>query len=358
MGQTASDFMQDGAPVAELYRLINSSFYGTYEYDKHDYGEGGIWVGDGQEPAERQKWGLNLSKVPVRKGVWGSRLTDVQNHALYHVVSNALENKSTLSEFFSKKESGAQEDRALKNISNAWRDEFALNDPVDGNIRDRMRTAEWRITMSYYALYKATSALMRSKFSDKKDGGSDHGGMWRYHMTEVMDELGNSLYAYPFMFFPRETGPHSNKWFDWTVPYPMNDENWEAQKETMENNAKNALSSIYQKAREKINWQDGAPTMVTFYDLLLHLRYWANYQDGGIFSRLYGEGYRKFIDECLRLITFVGMAIAEVGLIFSLGFRRFSIGYLRYSRSCREGVEDGVNLIKRRMNVYGQAFSA
>ena len=172
-----------------------------------------------------------------------------------------------------------------------------------------------------------------------------------------MDELGNSLYAYPFMFFPRNSGPHSSKWFDWTVPYPMIDENWESQRETMATSAKNALSSIYSKARDDINWEDGKPVLVTFYDLLLQLRHWANYQEGGIFSRLYGDGYQQFIDEGLRLITFIGMAIAEVGLIYSLGFGRFYSQYKRYARSCREGVEEGIEFIERRMSVYEQAFS-
>lgn len=171
-----------------------------------------------------------------------------------------------------------------------------------------------------------------------------------------MDELGNTLYPYQFMFFPRDFGPHSSKWFDWTVPYPMIDEKWESQREVMATNAKNALSSVYSKARESINWEDGKPVLVTFYDLLLQLRHCANYQEGCIFSRLYGDGYRQFIDEGLCLIIFTGMAIAEVGLIYSLGFGRFYSQYKQYACSCREGVEEGMRLIERRMNVYEQAF--
>lgn len=51
------------------------------------------------------------------------------------------------------------------------------------------------------------------------------------------------------------------------------------------------------------------------------------------------------------------MTIAEVGLIYSVGFGRFYDQYQRYYRSCREGVEEGLELIERRMNVYEQAFS-
>ena len=111
---------------------------------------------------------MNLDKVNDNHDAWGSNLSDVQNHALYHVVANSQENEQELNQFFSDKESGAQPNKAMKNISNAWRDEFALNDPIDGDVRDRMRTAEWRITMAYYSIYKATSALMRSKLSNKK----------------------------------------------------------------------------------------------------------------------------------------------------------------------------------------------
>ena len=42
MSQTPSGFMKEGAPIARLFRRINRSFYRTYEFDKHDYAEGGI----------------------------------------------------------------------------------------------------------------------------------------------------------------------------------------------------------------------------------------------------------------------------------------------------------------------------
>lgn len=354
MVNSSTEFMQEGEPVARLLENINRSFYDVYEWDKHDYSEGsGFLYHNEVDPAPREVWDLDLTKRKENYGIWGSSLEDIQNHVLFHVVNNSIENSSELQQFFSEKDAEHQKELAVKNITNAWRDEFALNDPIDGDAKDRMRVAEWRITMAYYAVYKATSAMIRSKCFSKKDGGSEHSGMWSFHMQKFMDELGNSLYAYPFMFFPRDSGPHHTKWFDWVVSYPIQDEFKADQREVMKEAAVNRLSAIHSKA---LNIWGEDETFVTFYDLLLKLRQWASYEKGGIFSRLYGEGLRKFIDEALRLITFVGMTIAEVGLIFSIGISEFNRIYTDYKRSCEEGVEDGSALIDRRMDVYSQAF--
>lgn len=92
--------MEEGAPVAQLFRRINSSFYETYEFDNHDYSEGGIWVNDDQSPAARERWGLNLNRINNTNDTWSSRLSDIQNHALYHVVANAQEDEGELNHFF------------------------------------------------------------------------------------------------------------------------------------------------------------------------------------------------------------------------------------------------------------------
>lgn len=346
--------MQEAVPVAKLLRSINRSFYNAYEFDKQDYAEGAYGISDG-EGASREKWGLDLSKKKAFYGTWGKSLTDIQNHVLYHVVSNALEHEQELDDFFEEVRPISQIRQMRDNLSNAWRDEFALNDPISGSAEDRMRTTEWRISMAYYAVFKSHSALMRTQFDEIREGSS-HSGMWRKHRSEFMEELGNKLYAFPFMFFPRDSGPHSSKWFDWTVPYPIQDEFYEDQQDTLMDNAKNSLSSIHSKATE-IAWEDDQH-LITFYDLLLMLRHWANYQNGGIFSRLYGEGYMKSIDEALRLITFTGMTIAEVGIIMARGLDELEFGYNWYRQSCDEGVSDALHLIERRMNVYQQAFNS
>jgi hypothetical protein len=351
MPQDARSFQREAAPVAELLCSVNDSFYETYEFNKDWYREGGHKAkGSG---AFRQKWGLDLSKVEMSREsgkhrlTWGGDLVEVQNHILYYIVSNSIENEPTLNDFFDYEV--VNRERVTRNITNAWRDEFALNDPVNGSPKERMRIAEWRIIMCYYAVYKSISALMRTRFDDSWS----HSDMWMKHMNKFVDELKGDLYAYPFMFFPRNSGPHSTKWFDWTVPYPIQDHLRSEEQATLQENAERCLSSIHSDIR-KI-----APngTFVTFYDLLHHLRTWANYQHGGIFSRLYGEGYIQMTDEALRLITFTGMTIAEVGLIQALGLDYIKSEYKSYQESCEAGkVPDAAHFIDRRMHVYEQAF--
>lgn len=354
MVHSAKEFMQEAVPVAKLLRSINRGFYGAYEFDKHDYAEGAFGIADG-EGASREKWGLDLSKKKETYGVWGTSVTDVQNHVLYHVVSNALKHEQELDSFFEDERPMSQIQKVRDNLSNAWRDEFALNDPIDGSAEDRMRTTEWRISMAYYAIFKSHSALMRTQF-DEIGSESSHSRMWANHRSEFMEILGNKLYAFPFMFFPRDSGPHSSKWFDWTVPYPIQDEFYEDQLETLQDKVKGSLSSIYSKATE-IAWREDQ-YFITFYDLLLVLRHWASYENGGIFSRFYGEKYIKSIDEALRLITFTGMTIAEVGVIMARGLDVVKFEYDWYRESCDAGISDALHLIKRRMNIYQQAFSS
>lgn len=354
MVHSAREFMQEADPVAELLRSINSSFYGTYEYDKHDYAEGAVGILEG-EGAPREKWGLDLSKKKVSSGTWGASLSDIQNHILYHVVSNALLHEQELDDFFEDIRPHSETRKVKRNLANAWRDEFALNDPINGSAKDRMRTTEWRITMAYYAVFKSHSALMRTQFDEIREGSS-HSGMWRKHRSEFMEKLGNKLYAFPFMLFPRDSGPHSSKWFDWTIPYPIQDESYEYQQDILQGEAEDSLSTIHSKATE-IASEDDLP-LITFYDLLLMLRHWANYQNGGIFSRLYGEGYIKSIDEALRLVTFTGMTIAEVGIIMARGLDDVEFEYDWYRQSCEAGVSDALSLIERRMDVYQQAFDS
>lgn len=96
----------------------------------------------------------------------------------------------------------------------------------------------------------------------------------------------------------------------------------------------------------------------TFFDLLLDLRHWANYHRGGIFSRLYGGGFQFAIDEGLRLLTFTGLTIAEVGLIYALGYETVEKEFLGYQRSAEAGIGESARLVDRRFQVYRRAFSS
>lgn len=346
--------MEMAVPVGEFFRAVNSGYELAYEWDRHDYAEGGIRVGEG-EGAVREKWGIDLSRVRNRYG-WGDSLSNIQEHVLFHIVSNSKKHSDRLSDYFSDDITGEQHREVARNLSNAWRDEFALNDPLDGGVDDRMRTAEWRIVKCYYSVFKAVSALMRSEFDEiRNDAGDAHSGLWIKHRQELMTELGHRLYAFPFMFFPEATtGQHADNWFDWTVPYPIPDDEYERQERILQDNARSQLSIYHSKLRE-IDWGEDS-VLNTFYDGLLLLRHWANYQHGGVFSRLYGDGYKQAIDEGLRLLSFTGMAIAEVGLIHSLGWQRFRAMYQSFSANSYAGINDSSDMVRRRVEVYMQAF--
>jgi hypothetical protein len=103
-------------------------------------------------------------------------------------------------------------------------------------------------------------------------------------------------------------------------------------------------------------YRDSDDPCPTFFDLLLNLRHWANYHRGGVFSRLYGPGLRFAIDEGLRLLTFTGLAIAEVGLIQSLGYETVEEEFRAYEQSSKEGVQDSSHFAARRFAVYEQTF--
>jgi hypothetical protein len=345
------EFYKYGKPVGKLFQALSTSFFDTYEYGR-PFGEGV----EGECPSDfpESRWGLEFRRVTHNTPVWGDEcLRTVKGHVLYHIVSNAKSNESELESYFNKSSAGDQE-QALRNLSNAWRDEFAVNDPIDGEPADRMRTAEWRISMAYYAIYKAFSALMRTKFEDiHADGrGGTHVRMWKKHRWKMLDELQDSLYVYPFMYFPN--GEFSDQWFDWSVPYP----NWDGRSSEigskLNENARDSLSEIY-RYRQSFRENPDTPCP-TFFDLLLNLRHWANYHRGGVFSRLYGSGLRFAIDEGLRLTTFTGLAIAEVGLIHSLGYETVEEEYHAFEQSSKKGVEDSSHYPARRFEVYEQVL--
>lgn len=362
MPYSASDFMCRGAPVGDFCRLLNDSFEAAYESNRDEYGPRVSKYGFATAPRER--WGLDLSRVRCSGSTWAEALPEVQDHVLYHVVRNAIDNSSRLGDFFPGDVAEERRDDVARNLSNAWRDEFALNDPVDADARGRMRTTEWRIAMCYYAVFKAQSALMHCAFEDiRADGGEgSHARMWIKHRREVMTPLGNSLYAFPFMYFPQATtGEHASNWFDWTVPYPVPDGTHEKQqdvqdhREMLRENAREALQSLYEQLQE-FEWTNEAG-LNTFYDALLMLRQWANYQHGGVFGRLYGTGYVQAIDEALRLVTFAGLAIAEVGVVAALGWDRFSEVWEVFATNASAGLADSSAVAARRVDVYRRAFS-
>lgn len=346
------EFYKYGKPVGKLFQTLSTSFFDTYEQGR-PFGEG---VGrDRPTDFPDSRWGLEFRRVEHNTPVWGDEcLQTVQDHVLYYIVANAKSNEAELQSYFGDTEQ-VDHEQALRNLSNAWRDEFAVNDPIEGTAKERMRTAEWRISMTYYAIYKAFSALMRSNFNEihATGRGGTHMRMWKKHRLEMLDELNDSLYVYPFMYFPN--GDFGDRWFDWSTPYPT----WQGQNPDIDSqlneNARTALSEIY-SYRQSFYEKPETPCP-TFFDLLLNLRHWANYHRGGVFSRLYGSGLRFAIDEGLRLTTFTGLTIAEIGLIHSLGYETVKGEFEAFEQSSRVGVKESSSLPHRRFNIYDEVFS-
>lgn len=353
-------YQKEAKPVAELMKTINGGYRVAYEFDKDDFREGNRFLEEGMG-SPREKWDIDLSKVaPITTGGhlhWGDNLENIRKHVLFHIVSQAIEYSEELEEFFQSRDldRDVHFEQAFTNLTNAWRDEYALNSPFESTPESRTKTAEWRIVQCYYSIYKATSALLRSKFEEIRNGGGTHSGLWKYHRENCIEELKTMLYAFPFHYFPVEENPRSHDAFDWVVPYPIHEDLYEEQAEKQARYANESLSSIYESAKEIPYFED--KNLFTFYDLLQWLREWAQYRQGGIFSRLYGETHIKALDHALRLISYTGVAIAEVALISSFGMDDFEKVFREYEESCSEGnVLDSLRLVSERFEVYEQAF--
>ncbi|WP_157078404.1 hypothetical protein [Halalkalicoccus paucihalophilus] len=162
--------MKQAAPFGDLCGELNKSLYDVYEDGK--------WVYKSNRYQSSEKDCMNdlmidLSKVKCYGYAWEDNLEDIQSHILYHIIQNASSNKSALNDFFSRY-SGDLES-IERNLTNGWRDEFALNDPIGKDEGERMKTVEWRITMCYYSIFKAQSALMHCRFNKIREnakGGS------------------------------------------------------------------------------------------------------------------------------------------------------------------------------------------
>jgi len=355
-------YKQEAEPVAELMKLINDGYRVAYEFDKDDYREGNPFIEEGKG-APREKWGIDLSKIaPNTTGGhlhWGNKIEQLREHILYFVVSQAVENQKELQTFFRDREEDLQDHyrNAYRNLTNAWRDEYALASPIGASSEERTNVAEWKIIQAYYCVYKATSALLRCKYSNiRTSRGGSHTSMWEFHRINSMDTLESKLYAFPFLYFPNDDNPRSNDYFNWIVPYPINEEFEIDQANTQDKYVENSLSNIYEKAKQIPYFEN--KNMITFYDLLQWLREWAQYQRGGIFSRLYGTTHIKAIDDALRLVAYTGIAIAEVAFICSFGLHKFYYIYKQYRESCEAGnVLDSQYFVSNRYDVYSNALS-
>lgn len=354
-------YKEEAEPIIDLLKSINNGYSLTYEYDRHNFCEDNPYLEDGKG-ATRSEWGIDLSRVdPIKKGghlYWGDNHEHIRKHVLYHVTAQAIKYRDELQDFLRDRELDRKEHftEAFRNLTNSWRDEYALNCPQFDSEEVRAQTAEWRIIQMYYAVFKSTSAIMRSKFENiRKDGKGKHASLWETHRRKCMDELQTKLYPFPFMYFPVADNPQRRDAFSWEIPYPIHEDFYEDQKERQDGYAQDMLESIYESS-QKSSYIQGK-TLFTFYDLLKGLREWAQYQQGGIFSRLYGETHIKALDHALRLIAYTALTVAEVALICSFGFNEFENIYSEYKQSCEEGqASDSLYLVYERYEVYRKVF--
>jgi len=357
MSHTARRFAEQAVPVGQFFKTIANGYYWAYEYERDQ----NMGLDNSVAPSseinsdEQSVWGLNLAEVSN-----DSDVEQLKEHIIYATLESAVEDRDQLLGFF-RNRSGSDRiyaKNAFRNLTNAWRDEYCLSDPVDAGPEERMKTAEWRITMCYYALYKSASAIIRTK--DDSDLSNSHQATLRKHSNQFMSSRAYGLYGYPFNF-----APSSGQFFDFRKPFSyfidVEDEEWMSEirgqrEEKYANHYKRQMNAVYSKAKNISTWDNGRDTS-TFYHVFKLLREWANYEHGGIFSRLYGPGYIKFIDRAIRLLAYSAISTAEVALICAFGIDKFGRELRYYQESCEKGVSEGAAHVAGRYEIYQRALS-
>lgn len=357
MSHTARRFANEAIPVGQFMKTLSEGFYWAYEYRRDQYmGVENAAAPDSQIDTDHQSvWGLNLAEATNK-----SDTERLKEHVLYATVAQAVDNRGQLLQFF-RSRSGSDrlyEKKTFRNLTNAWRDEYCLSSPVDAEPEDRMKTAEWRITMCYYALYKAASAIVHTK--DSSDLSNSHVRTLNMHANQFLSSRARCLYGYPLNF-----DPSSGDFFDFRLPCPqhigIDKEEWqeellEDRKESYADHNERLMSALYNKAQNISTWDTDRETS-TFFHVFKLLREWANYGHGGIFSRLYGPGYIKFIDRAIQLLTYSAISTAEVATICAFGFDRFERELRYYREACEEGISDGSLHVDERFEIYKRALN-
>lgn len=352
MSHTARRFAQQAIPVGQFMKTLSDGFYWAYENKRDQYmGVENAVASSSDIDADNQTvWGLNLVEA-TNKG----DIERLKQHIIYATVAQAVDNRGQLLQFF-RGRSGSDriyEEKAFRNLTNAWRDEYCLSAPVDAEPEERMKTAEWRITMCYYALYKSASAIVHTK--DSSDLSNSHVRTLNIHANQFLSSRARCLYGYPFNY-----NPSSGDFFDFRLPFPhyigVEDEEWKEQlrqerEESYADHNERLMTALYSKAKNISTWDADRETS-TFFHVFKLLREWANYGHGGIFSRLYGPGYIKFIDRAIQLLTYSAVSTAEVSIICAFGLDRFERELRYYREACEEGISDSSVHVDERFEVY------
>lgn len=356
MSSSRDRFVREGIPVGEFFKEVANQFYWAYEFNRNQ------WQEIEGSPAED-------SEIDINEGnIWGLEMTEVtdslpensigrlEDHVLYAVVEQALRNRGRLMTYLRDRSDGEEEcaEAAFRNLSNAWRDEYALNQPFDFDAEDRMKTAEWRISKCYYSLYKSLSAIEHTKLGSRLEGS--HTKVLNIHETRFIRSKVGDLYVFPFNFYDITSSKKHTTTYP--VPYPIDDSAGIDEGEII-SRYNETLDYIFKRFDEKIDdIENGASpsTIRSFYHVMKFFREWANYEHGGIFSRLYGEGYRKYMDTALRLMSFTAMTISEVALIASFGFDKYRSELELYEEASKVGIQRSSKLPSERCEVYRRAL--
>lgn len=356
--------MQEAEPVGELFRNLYDGFYWHYNgyRDQRQNVENSPASDEYINEGDRHVWGLDLTEPP------GTDAGDVEHHKeqiLYAVVSAAVDNREQLMNALRGNRDDPDEcaSEALRNLSNAWRDEFALAFPRDATFsssdsayKHRAKTAEWRITKCYYAIYKSVSAIRNIKGINS----SNHNQTLNQHRTDFLRRSDTQcLYQYPFNFNPK-----NEHFFKHKTPYPLiKNEKYdftpskrERIRRDFSEESKERIKMIFTQGKKAVP-SELQENLCSFYQLMKGIREWANYIRGGILARLYGEGYAKSIDRSLQLLAHSALTTAEVAVITSFGIDEFRQVLTEYQQACEEGFADSHQMVTQRFEVYEQALS-
>lgn len=257
MPHTARRFAQQAIPVGQFMKTLSDGFYWAYENKRDQYMgvENAVASGSDIDRDNQTVWGLNLAEA-TNKG----DIKQLKQHIVYATVAQAIDNKGQLLQFFQGRSGSDRiyEEKAFRNLTNAWRDEYCLSAPVDAEPEERMKTAEWRITICYYALYKSASAIVHTK--DSSDLSNSHVRTLNIHASQFLSSRARCLYGYPLNY-----NPSSGDFFDFRLPFPLyigvEDEEWKEQfrqkrEGSYADHNERLMTALYSKAENISTWDE------------------------------------------------------------------------------------------------------
>ncbi len=161
------------------------------------------------------------------------------------------------------------EEKAFRNLRNSWYHECALRYPFDAEDIDRMKFAPWKIIQFYYAIYTASSAIVRCYDNSEQ---LSHVKVMNILTSNIImqPKLGIRFFVPPFGIYVKkgEIAPSCKDSIEWAYGRKNHCPNIEE-----------CLLRTYEKRNKN----------VTLLHYFKDLREWVNYEDAHLFTRLYGQ---------------------------------------------------------------------